>query len=272
MTHPGPMLTDYVDGTLPPKDVARVEAHLRSCATCRQEVRLAAAGRDALADTIVPAAPAGLAEAAIAEAAAIAGAHAPEVASLGTPASQRPRPATPRWLAIAGAAAAIVLIAIMVPKLGQPGTTTRSEAAVAGGAQDVAHPAATAVEIQDVDYGADILDRVAATYDRAFVGAAPVEGAASGSALPQATLAGPETAVKLSAERLPAATRCLARAYPDQGGTLTRAILARYEGEPAYLGVYLLGPGGGLPPDVVLVVVASVDGCEPLTTGQYTLP
>ena len=77
--------------------------------------------------------------------------------------------------------------------------------------------------------------------------------------------------MKLVPERLPAATRCLDRAYDNQGGTLTRVILARYAGQPAYLGVYLQSPGAGLEPNVVLVVVASVHGCDLLATGQFRL-
>ena len=41
-------------------------------------------------------------------------------------------------------------------------------------------------------------------------------------------------------------------------------ILARFEGEPAYLGVYLIGPGAGLPPTLLQLNVASVHGCNPV--------
>ena len=46
MTHPGPELTEYVDGTLPASRTARIDEHLRTCATCRAEVRLAIAARE----------------------------------------------------------------------------------------------------------------------------------------------------------------------------------------------------------------------------------
>lgn len=274
MKHPGPLLTDYVDGGLSPNEAERVEEHLRACATCREEVRLATAAREALGSVSTPAPPAGLADAAIAEAERLAAARAPEVTPLRSSASQRPRPSTPRWLAVAGAAAAIALIALVVPKLGQPGSSPASLAAGAG-AGDVAHPSATTVEVQDVDYGSDILARVAATFDSAYVAGVgspgSAEGAASGTAGPIPTLAGPEAAVKLAPERLRAATRCLDHAYDNQGGTLTRVILARYDGQPAYFGVYLQSPGAGLEPNLVLVVVASVNGCDPLATGWFRL-
>lgn len=44
------LLDDYIDGTLPAADVARVEAHLATCATCRAEL---AAIRSILADARV---------------------------------------------------------------------------------------------------------------------------------------------------------------------------------------------------------------------------
>ena len=78
MTHPGPELADYVDGTLTPSRTARIDEHLRTCATCRAEVRLAIAAREALAATPSPAPPAGLADAAIAEAQEKAAARAQE--------------------------------------------------------------------------------------------------------------------------------------------------------------------------------------------------
>ncbi len=121
MTHPGPELTDYVDGTLPASAAGRVQDHLRTCATCRREVDLATAARFTARAAAEPTPPPGLADAAIAEAAGIAAARSPEVRSLDPSASQRPRPASPRWLAILGAAAVIALIALLVPKLGQPG-------------------------------------------------------------------------------------------------------------------------------------------------------
>ncbi len=269
MTHPGPELTEYVDGTLLPSRTARIDEHLRTCATCRAEVRLAIAAREALAATPSPAPPPGLADAAIAEARELVAAR--DGSAPRDLASHRPRPSTPRWLAIAGAAAVVALVALIVPKLGQPGT---SQASFAAGAEATAQPAASAVEVQHVDYGANFLPEFAAAYD-GVAGAdagtpAPVAGEAS-SPGPISTVAGPDEAVKLVPERLPAATRCLDRAYDNQGGTLTRVILARYAGQPAYLGVYLQSPGAGLEPNVVLVVVASVQGCDLLATGQFRL-
>ena len=48
MTHPEEHLAGYVDGTLGAGERAEVDAHLRSCATCREEVELAGRARSAL--------------------------------------------------------------------------------------------------------------------------------------------------------------------------------------------------------------------------------
>jgi len=275
MNHPDSSLIDYIDGTLAPDARTEIVAHLRVCDRCREDVRLAGAGHDAVHGLPDVAPPADLASSVIAEAERMAAESAPEVASLDTTRARRPRPATPRWLAIAGAAAAIVMIALVAPKLGEDGPTQKAESAAGATTADTAYPLATVVEFQDVDYGADIVQRVAATYDRAFAGAQPTAAEGAGespvaAAIP--SLAGSDATVETSGERLPAATRCLARAYDSEGGTLTRLIAARFEGEPAYLGVYLQGPGAGLPPEALLVVVASRDGCRALTVGSHTLP
>lgn len=46
--HPHDLLAEYADGTLGPEDRARVDAHLRDCATCRTEVDEAGTARAAL--------------------------------------------------------------------------------------------------------------------------------------------------------------------------------------------------------------------------------
>jgi hypothetical protein len=67
---------------------------------------------------------------------------------------------------------------------------------------------------------------------------------------------------------LPTATACLNKAFDNPTGTLSRVIRARYAGQPAYLGVYLIGPGSELPPNLLQLSVASVHGCQVL--GQST--
>jgi hypothetical protein len=97
-------------------------------------------------------------------------------------------------------------------------------------------------------------------------------GAAAGSeAAPVPTqvpaVSGASADFAVDASRLPSATECLDRAF-HPAGTLSRVILARFKGEPAYLGVYLIGPGAELPPTLLQLNVASVHGCNPV--GQTT--
>ena len=80
-------------------------------------------------------------------------------------------------------------------------------------------------------------------------------------------VSGAATDFAVNASRLPSATECLDRAF-QPAGTLSRVILARFKGQPAYLGVYLIGPGAELPPTLLQLNVASVHGCNPV--GQTT--
>jgi hypothetical protein len=267
MSHPGPLLADYVDGTLDPSTRAEVDAHLRGCATCRAEVDLARAGSQRAQGLTDPTAPAGIAEAAIAEAERLTAERNPEVTPIAG--RGRRRPTTTRVLAAAGAAAAILLVVVVAPRLGQGNSDGSSQAAA--GAATHAYPSATAVEIQHADYSFQALPklatqlRVAVTTngDSANLGS---EAAPQATAVPAFSTAG--GSVDANPDRLRAATECLNTAFGGPAGTLSRVILASYQGEPAYLGVYLIGPGAELPPTLLQLNVASVHGCNPV--GQTT--
>ena len=260
MSHPGHLLTDYVDDTLGLDRRAEVDAHLAGGATCREEVRLARAGKRVAATLPEPAAPPGIADRAIEEAAAAARADHPEVASIG---GGDRRPGAPRWLAAAGAAVVVVTaIALVGPKLGQsPATVTEQAAGSSGGLS--ALPSATAVEIQHQNYTFGALSDTTEQLRSEFA-AAETAADGQGVAAPASTLtAGPSSNfdVGSSTSRLRPATQCLAEAFRHPDGALVRVILASYEGQPAYFGVYLVSPGAGLPPDELRLDVASVHGC-----------
>ena len=51
----------------------------------------------------------------------------------------------------------------------------------------------------------------------------------------------------------------------DEIAACSAAIGASFAGQPAYLGVYLIGPGADLPPTVLQLSVASVHGCQALS-------
>lgn len=270
MSHPGPLLADYVDGTLDPSTRAEVDAHLRTCAMCRDEVAVARAGTRAAQSLGEPAAPERLGDAAIAEAGRLAAERSPEVASVGGRA--RRRPATSRILAVAGAAAAVVLLVIVAPKLGQS-SSEHLAAPVAAGASSAgdAYRPATGVETQRANYTFDALPTVANQLRTAFVESEgttappainPGSSAAEATPVPELP---PVQDASTDPSQLPRATACLNQAFGRPPGTLSRVILASYEGRPAYLGVYLVGPGAELPPTLLELHVASVHGCRPLS-------
>ena len=269
MSHPGPLLTDYVDGTLDPSTRAEVDVHLRTCATCRGAVSLATAGANAAQRLEEPAPPAGSGEAAMAAAARLAAERNPEVTPIAG--RGRRRPTTSRVLAAAGAAAVILLVVVAAPRLGQDSNGSASKETAAGPSAPTAYPQATAVEIQHADYSFDALSGVVAQFRTALAPQAGFAATASGgemaadaSAVPPI----PDRNVRSDASLLPKATACLNAAFDSPTGTLSRVVRARYAGQPAYLGVYLIGPGADLPPTLLQLSVASVHGCQPL--GQST--
>lgn len=275
MSHPEPLLADYVDGSLDPSTRGEVDAHLRGCATCRAEVDLAKAGAQRAQGLTDPAAPAGIGEAAIEEAERLTIERNPEVTPIAGRA--RRRPATPRVLAAAGAAALLLLVVLVAPKLGQDNTSSASRAAAGTAATTGSYPSATTVELQHVDYSFEALPTFAAALRAnlsatgGFMDTAGSEPVAGSEAAPAPTqvpaVSGGATDFAVDPSRLPSATQCLDRAF-HPSGTLSRVILARFKGEPAYLGVYLIGPGAELPPTLLQLNVASVHGCNPV--GQTT--
>ena len=243
MSHPDALLAEYVDGALAEGERAAVERHLASCERCRDEVALARAARAALASVPETPAPSDLGAAAIAEARRRAGSH---------PAAGAPpgRPAWYRWAgAAAGIAAALLVVALILPHVG--------------------NAPATSVETQNVNYDLSGVESLA-TSSRGQ------EGAVFGSndqatPVPVAASVTPEKLISFAD-----AVTCLDRAFTEPTGQqapegqLVRVIQARYRGVPAVLGVYLLSPGAGQPADVVRVLVASSRDCSILTSTQAT--
>lgn len=275
MSHPGPLLTDYVDDMLAPEVCAEVDAHLDGCATCREEVRLARVGKRASGGLAEPVVPAGLAVRAIAEAARIATERNPEVVPI--PSGDRRRPNAPRWLAVVAAAAVVVAIALIGPKLGQAPSSVAEQAAPAAGAAGTTYPRPSAVEIQHANYTFEGLSKGAQQLQAALTSGseAAQDGAAAAPATTTPTtgftLGDNSNAFEYSADRLGAATDCLDRAFNYPEGSLVRIILAKYQGQKAYFAVYLTGPGAGLPSDELRIDVSSAHGCQILAQSSAKL-
>ena len=249
MTHPEDLLPDYVDGSLKGQDRGLVEAHLASCSRCRDEVELARGAASALRSLPEVPAPAGLGQAAIdeAEAGVPAGGSTPStVVSL---ASRRYR-----FLSVAAAAAVVAAIVIIVPRLGATNHLagrTDTGASAEGNLNPVAGAQGSkslSVEIQQTDYNATSAGKLAATAADQSRGASP-PAPYSGS------FGSADTQTALS---------CIANAFKGFTGDPLKLIRARFQGRPAYIGVYAEGPAGR-PSDAVSVRVASVDGCSLIT-------
>lgn len=239
--HPHELLADLLDGTLDADARARVEAHLATCATCRDDLGAAGVGRDAARALPVADAPAGLHD---------------RIAETARRDRGDSRTRAPGWYPWAGVAAAAVLVGVVIlslPEIGAgPDAAGGSGATRAEAAPDAAGGTAPALEASDRNFRRADLTELASR-EASFGAAAPsVASAPTGDG--------------------EAAAGCVARAFEGHpSGRLVRLIRARFEGRPAYLAVYLEGPGAGEEPDTVVVWVASADDCSVLSFAQARL-
>jgi hypothetical protein len=235
MNHPHDLLVDLVDGTLDADRRAGVEAHLDTCEDCRADLSAAAAGKDAARSLEPVPAPADL--------------HQRVVAAGGGAG----RPGWYRWAGAAAAAAVVAAIALALPNVGgEPGS--------AGGADSVAATEQAPAAAVDAGGGAGsvIAERQSRDYD---------ERALRQLAKQVATGRSEAAAFSGAAKDGSTAVRCIERSLGTRlGGRLVRLIDARFAGTPAYVAVYLEGPGAGQPPDTSAVYVASKVGCRFLST------
>jgi anti-sigma factor RsiW len=285
MNHPTDLLADYVRGALGERERAGVEAHLRRCRRCAGEVALAATSRRALAAMSQEPSPSGLHDAAIDEARRGAATTGGRVASIENgPGGRDAHPRTSRagrwtqWAAAAGVAAAIALLALTLPRAGNPGTQMAPAAgpalAESGGPSLRDLRPASGVQTTNTNYDSGALVSLAAAY----VPAAPTGFAASGSQTAAQAADGASPAALGSTSNgangfepalLGTATKCLSRAFENSVvGRPVRVIEARFEGTPAFVGVYVSGPSASQPPDRVNVYVAAKAGCTILWSTQ----
>lgn len=244
MTHPEDLLTGYVDGALSQDERAVVDAHLADCAVCREEVELAARAVTALAALTEEPVPLGVMGPVLAEA-------------RGGQRRSEPLWQRAQWAAGLAAAACLVLLAVVVlPRITDGGSN---------GAGALREPTATLESGEDGGLSADatavlqteVLDR---NLDDRDVKRIATAAAKLAPATPErdtaATFAAPDEAIS-----------CVVAsgATIDDRDVLVRMIQARYLGTPAYLGVFHEGPGGGQPPQRIVVWVVSSADCTILT-------
>lgn len=249
MTHPIELLADEVDGTLEPGDREALHDHLRSCSSCRDDVRLAASARQALR--------------------ALPSVDAPDIAEGFTPERVAAIRASSAAAPVAGtrspwsrvvptlAAAAIVgAVALVLPRvLRSPDAVDRAGAPAAEAVVD----GARSLQIEDTAYDAAALDWLATTL-AATLAADP--GAASA---PSAAEVSGESGAAAGDQTFDGAARqaveCLQRAFPQASSEIEQVRRATYQGEPAYLGIVVEGVEAVV---TVTIRVAAVDDCSRL--------
>jgi predicted anti-sigma-YlaC factor YlaD len=274
MTHPEELLAGYVDGTLGTDERDVVDAHLASCAACREEVELARAAVTALA--------------ALDEVPVPFGVTGPVLAEAGRRFERRRTAVWGRlqWVAGAAAAAAVVLVIALGSNLGgddDAGQVASGAATGATGAaaqEGAAAPRAFAglerqVDVNYDDAGVEGLAVETATKRTTLSASAGAEAGTTGATGATGGDATGEEALDAITYTGPgAALRCLRAAeapVDDPRDTLVRLIEAKYKGDPAYLAVFLEGPGAGQPADRVVVWVVGKTSCQILSGVQQRL-
>ena len=248
MTHPEEHLAGYVDGTLTADERAEVDAHLASCATCREEIELSTNAVTLLRDLPHVPVPVGTTRPVIAEA-------EKEL----TPRTRRSRGGWTQWAA--GLAAAAVLVAVVAVALPRVGMEAENEPAAGGGA--LASPT-SAPGLEAATSGSVPLETQPNTdYDAGKLEDLAVSLAKRSAA--DATLAAP-SATEETAAQAGGAAACLAK----PGGLsdrdrLVRLIQATFQGRAAYIGVYLEAPGDDQAPDRVVIWVVARQDCSLLS-------
>ncbi|MEP7032350.1 MAG: zf-HC2 domain-containing protein [Actinomycetota bacterium] len=252
MTHPEELLAGYVDGTLSPSERAVVDAHLPGCARCREEISLAGAVVSSLAS--IPEVPVPL---------GVTGTVLARARSQTTPRAGSRLVRVPWAIGFAAAAALVLLIAVNLPHLGG-GDQQRASSPFEGGAATApsASPAPqgfVGLERRNQDYNADSVQALAKSAASATKESA--SAADSGST---------ESALAAAGDR---ALGCLKQSGAEfsASSTLVELIEAKFQGTPAYLGVFIQSPGADQPADHAVVWIVAKQDCSLLTAASQRI-
>lgn len=258
MTHPEELLSGYVDGTLPNEERAVVDAHLATCATCREEVELAheaLTALEALEEQPVP-----------------FGVTGPVMAEAGRRFERRGAVwQRVQWGAGLAAAAALVLVVALNLSRDPSDPGVRSANGNEAGAEG---PAAS---LQADESLPELERQRAVSYDDAgiqSIAQSTKDIVTEGSPTPEADDVGGSDVSFASRNERGSALECLRGSeapLDDPRETLVRLIEAQYRGTPAYFAVFLESPGGGQPPDSAIVWVVATRDCRILTLASLPL-
>jgi hypothetical protein len=260
VSHPEDLLADYIDGALEERERAAVDAHLLGCARCSSEVRQAGAARAALSELENVPVPFGV--------------TGPVLAEAGRRFERRPGVVWGRFQWAAGLAAAAALVVVVALNVGggdarnaaAPERTTAVAGGTGAGGAEAATPGVTFAGLErqtDVNYDEAGIQAVASQAAGAIAEAEDARGS-------QAALA---TSAEDSKERTSLARDCVDRSgVRGPNDVLIRLIEARFEGTPAFIGVFSEGPGAGQAPDHIVVFVVAKDDCRILSTASQRIP
>jgi anti-sigma factor RsiW len=257
--HPEELLAEYVDGTLGPEDRARVESHLTTCVSCREEISLAGSARQALGTLPQLDVPSGLT----------------------WPVLQRARqrrrwlPALPPRVAWATAGAAAVAAAVIggFVLMGGQQLVRDTVSGPAEGSEQFAPGQGELDESQDE--AAAKAETTYPTYRRSgrdydSVSLASLARDLTTDAKRALEQGFPEppaafwtrTTLLSSAARTRRALSCVAEAAsPDRSLAPFTVLVARFEGKPAYVGAFLQADTPDRSYDELVLYVVSRDDC-----------
>ncbi len=248
MTHPEELLAGLVDGTLTDAERAEADAHLAGCSSCREEIELSTTALAALArleDEPVP-----------------FGVTGPVLAEAERRFERRRAVVWERLQWAAGLAAAAALVTVVALSL--RGGGDEDLRAGVGGASGAPAPAGEAEAVLGGAAPPGLERRPDVTYDESAIRSLARDAAAAaedrGGA---ARLAPPDEAL--------ACLRSSGAPVDEPADLLVRLIEATYGDTPAYLAVFLEGPGARQPPDHAVVWVVAMDDCRILITASQQL-
>jgi anti-sigma factor RsiW len=232
--HPEALLAGFVDGSAGPDEAATVEAHLATCPSCADEVRLARAAREAL--RTLPEAPSPWAERpeGPVTAAQLAEARRGSVVPLARR-RDRQRTTSRAAAALVAAAAVVAGLVVVLPNLG------------GGPASTTAPAGARAPEATASDQSASSLDELARS-----IAHAPEATPATGGPASQDGTPGSRSSLSLTPTALSCAIDATGVGSAD---TIVSFQSTTYQGTPAYVVGYRTPSSAERPGHVVVAAI-----------------
>lgn len=252
-SHPEELLAAYVDGSLDPPDREATEAHLATCASCREEVEYAAAARVALGDL-------------------------PQLDSPGLDMRDLPglegeaRDSGSRWQRVAWSAglAAAAVVAVVFLFTGGLLQGDRDQVATRGAPASIVAETPIAVQ-RGGDRTQESLDALARDLAGSVAdSSAPSDDGEAATRAPTAGLGALESA-EYSAPEIGQVITCLrqgAALGPENPATYLEE--ATLDGTPVYVGAFVVAGVEGTAGHLELIAVARAD-CQPLYFARQTL-